>query len=314
MAETEQAICRDVALEYDCSPAGSNHIDGLRRAARHARRERLPALSRGVTVGATWGAAQQRGTTGHAGVRTTTLTSPGLLDRIAGALDVALSGRGFPPGQRADAGDALIRRWVRDCTWKRDVVDVVYRRGRTQLSINVSVDVPAAGHHITIDGTNVGYLVGRPDGYPLPRGWFRTWKLRRFLNRIDRDTRAALDWFDEYRQPAPRAGKAAVTRTQRLRSRHRSTPCDRGLPGKRPRRVSVTPRPDRGIRPACSLRLWARGGAPRPGAARDRTTPLRPGVGHGPRSRALRLGARAGCECSSRPRFRSRARSRRSES
>jgi hypothetical protein len=129
------------------------------------------------------------------------LTSPGLLDRIAAALDVALSGRGFPPGVRADAGDALIRRWVRDCLWKRDIVDVVYRRGRTQLGINVSVDVPAAGRHITIDGTNVGYLAGRPDGYLLPRGLFRTWKLRRFLNRIDRDTRAALEWFDEYDSP-----------------------------------------------------------------------------------------------------------------
>ena len=129
------------------------------------------------------------------------MTSPGLLDRIAAALDVALSGRGFPPGERADAGDALIRRWVRDCTWKRDIVDVVYRRGRTQLSINVSVEVPAAGRHISIDGTNVGDLAGRPDGYPLPRGLFRTWKLRRFVERIDRDTRAAVDWFDEYDSP-----------------------------------------------------------------------------------------------------------------
>ena len=133
--------------------------------------------------------------------RGTTLTSPGLLDRIAAALDVALNGRGFPRGERADGGDALIRRWVRDRTWKRDIVDVVYRRGRTQLAIDVSVDVPADGRHISIDGTNVGYLVGRPDGYPLPRGWFRTWKLRRFLDRIDRDTRAAVDWFDEYDSP-----------------------------------------------------------------------------------------------------------------
>jgi hypothetical protein len=129
------------------------------------------------------------------------LTSPGLLDRIAAALDVALSGRGFPPGGRADAGGALIRRWVRDCAWKRDVVDVVYRRGRTQLSINVSVEVPAAGRHISVDGTNVGYLAGRPDGYPLPRGLFRTWKLRRFVDRIDRDTRAAVIWFDQYDSP-----------------------------------------------------------------------------------------------------------------
>ena len=112
-------------------------------------------------------AREQRG---HADVRTTTVTSPGLLDRMAAALDIALSGRGFPPGERADAGDALIRRWVRDCTWKRDIVEVAYRRGRTQLSINVSVEVPAAGRHIGVDGTNVGYLAGRPDGYPLPRG------------------------------------------------------------------------------------------------------------------------------------------------
>jgi hypothetical protein len=37
-----------------------NHIDGLRRAARHARRERLPTLSKAVTVGVTGRVAQQR--------------------------------------------------------------------------------------------------------------------------------------------------------------------------------------------------------------------------------------------------------------
>ena len=129
------------------------------------------------------------------------MTSPGLLDRIAAALDVALNGRGFPGAERADGGDALIRRWVRDCTWKRDIVCVVYRRGRTDLTINVSVEVPAGGRHVSIDGTNVGYLAGRASGYPLPHGWFRTWKLRRFLERIDRDTRTAVDWFDEYDSP-----------------------------------------------------------------------------------------------------------------
>jgi len=129
------------------------------------------------------------------------VTSPGLLDTIAAALDVALSGRGFPRAERADAGDALIRRWVRDCTWKRDLVDVVYRRGRTALIINVSIDVPVAGRHVSIDGTNVGYLARRSGGYPLPQGWFRTWKLQRFLDRIDRDIRAAADWFDEYDSP-----------------------------------------------------------------------------------------------------------------
>lgn len=129
------------------------------------------------------------------------MTSPGLLDRIAAELDVALSGRGFPRGERADGGDALVRRWVRDCTWKHDIVEVVYRRGRTRLTINVSVKMLAAGRYVSVDGTNVGYLAGRPDEYPLPRGWFRTWKLRRFLDRIDRDTRAAVDWFDEYDSP-----------------------------------------------------------------------------------------------------------------
>ena len=73
------------------------------------------------------------------------MTSLGLLDRIAAVLDVALSGRGFPRGESAEAGDALIRRWLRDCGWKRDVVDVVYRRGRTELTINLGVDVPASG-------------------------------------------------------------------------------------------------------------------------------------------------------------------------
>jgi hypothetical protein len=48
------------------------------------------------------------------------LSSPGLLDAIAAVLDVALSGRGFGHGERADAGDALIRQWVRDSTWKRE--------------------------------------------------------------------------------------------------------------------------------------------------------------------------------------------------
>jgi hypothetical protein len=129
------------------------------------------------------------------------LRSPGLLDEIASVLDVALSGRGFGYGERADAGDALIRRWVRDVTWKRDIVDVVYRRGRTHLTIGVSVEVPAAGRHVSIDGTNAGYLSGRPDGYPLPHGWFRVWKRRRFLDRIDRDVRAAVDWFDGYDSP-----------------------------------------------------------------------------------------------------------------
>lgn len=116
-------------------------------------------------------------------------------------LDVALGGRGFPCGVRADVGDALVRRWVRDCAWKRDVVDVMYRRGRTELTIYVSVEMPAAGRHVSIDGTTVGHVVGRSDGYRLPGGWFRTWKLRRFLDRIDRDTRAAVDWFDEYDSP-----------------------------------------------------------------------------------------------------------------
>jgi hypothetical protein len=124
-----------------------------------------------------------------------------LLDQIAAVLDVALSGRGFPPAERTDAGDALVRRWVRDSAWKRDIVDVVYRRGRTYLTIGVSVEVPADGRHVSIDGTNVGYLVGRPGGYPLPHGWFRTWKRRRFLDRIDRDARAAVDWFDKYDSP-----------------------------------------------------------------------------------------------------------------
>ena len=90
---------------------------------------------------------------------------------------------------------------MRDSAWKRDIVDVVYRRGRTYLTIGVSVEVPADGHHVSIDGTNVGYLVGRPGGYPLPHGWFRTWKRRRFLDRIDRDARAAVDWFDKYDSP-----------------------------------------------------------------------------------------------------------------
>ena len=131
----------------------------------------------------------------------TTLTSPGLLDQITSVLDVALSGRGFPRGERADAGDALVRRWTRDHTWKRDIVDVVYRRGRTHLTIGVSVEVPAAGRYVPVDGTNVGYLAGAPIEYPLPRGWFRTWKLGRLLNRIDRETRVAVDWFDEYDSP-----------------------------------------------------------------------------------------------------------------
>ena len=194
------------------------------------------------------------------------MTSPGLLDRIAAALDVALSG-GFPPGERADVGDALIRRWVRDCMWKLDIVDVVYTRGRTQLSINVSVDVPAAGRHISIDGTNVGYLVGRPDGYPLPRGLFRTWKLRRFLDRIDQDTRAAVDWFDEYN--SPRRALTKLQSPERNGCRVDSNP-HRAIVAflESVRRVSVTTRPDRGVRPACSLRIRARGGAPRPGVAR----------------------------------------------
>jgi hypothetical protein len=137
------------------------------------------------------------------------LTSPGLLDRIAAVLDIALRNRGFPRGERADAGDALIRRWVRDGTWKRDIVDVVYRRGRTQLTISVSVAVPAAGRYVSVDGTDVGYLAGRSGGYRLPDGWFRTWKLRRFLDRIDRDTRVAVDWFDEYDSP-----RQALTKLQ----------------------------------------------------------------------------------------------------
>ena len=137
------------------------------------------------------------------------MKTPGLLDRIAAALDLALDGRGFPHGERANSGDALIRRWVRDCTWKRDIVDVVYRRGRTQLTINVSVDVPASGRHVNIDGTNVSFLAGRPGGYSIPHGWFRTWKTRRFLDRIDRDTRAAVDWFDEYDSP-----RRALTKLQ----------------------------------------------------------------------------------------------------
>jgi hypothetical protein len=117
------------------------------------------------------------------------LRSSGLLDEIAAVLDVALNGRGFGHAARADAGDALIRPWVRDSTWKRDIVDVVYRRGRTHLTIGLSVDVPAAGRHVSIDGTNAGYLSGRPGDYSLPRGWFRAWKQRRFLDRIDRDVR-----------------------------------------------------------------------------------------------------------------------------
>ena len=162
----------------------------------------MPGTVESRTVAAAGRVARQGAReTEHTGVCTTILTSPGLLDRIAAVLDVALEGRGFLRGERADTSDALIRRWVRDCTWKRDIVDVVYRRGRTQLTITVSVDVPAAGRRVGIDGTDVGHVAGRSGGYPLPDGWFRTWKLRRFLDRIDRDTRAAVDWFDEYDSP-----------------------------------------------------------------------------------------------------------------
>jgi hypothetical protein len=59
-------------------------------------RDRLPGMLETRTVAAAGRVAQQGRKKGHAaGVRTTTLTSPGLLDRIAAVLDIALRNRPF---------------------------------------------------------------------------------------------------------------------------------------------------------------------------------------------------------------------------
>lgn len=129
---------------------------------------------------------------------------PPLIDTLAAALDGALSGRLFSRVPRTDAGDGRLEcsiRWVRAVSWKRDVVELVYRRGRAQVFLNLYVDVPADGRDVVIDGTTVDFVVGRRDGYRVPHGLFRAWKRRRLGFRVDRDTRLAVDWFDEYDNP-----------------------------------------------------------------------------------------------------------------
>src|SRR5262249_6889311 len=121
--------------------------------------------------------------------------SPELLDQIGDALEVELKARGFSSGERADSADTFIRRWVRDCTWKRDLVDLVYGGDRTRLTVKMSVEVPASGRHVRIDGTNAGDVAGRVSEYSIPDGWFRTLKLRQLADEIARDARAAVAWF-----------------------------------------------------------------------------------------------------------------------
>jgi hypothetical protein len=133
-----------------------------------------------------------------------------LIETLGSTLDFALGGRGFTRSERIVAGDAFIERLVRTPGWKRDVVDLVYRRGRSRVFVNLAVEIPAEarvqraepGRHVIVDGTNVPFVVGRrDDGYELPRGLFWAWKRRWLIFRIDRDTRIAVDWFNGYDSP-----------------------------------------------------------------------------------------------------------------
>ena len=71
-----------------------------------------------------------------------------------------------------------------------------------QLTLNVTVSIPLAepGEEVTIDGTPVAYLSGKPRGYRLPSAFLR-FRGPRTVDKIVRDTEKALEWFRAYDTP-----------------------------------------------------------------------------------------------------------------
>jgi hypothetical protein len=121
---------------------------------------------------------------------------------VAEGISAAVSGRRFERADGANVADAHYIRWIRELAWKHDVVELVHRRGRARVYINLIVDVPLADQRVVIDGTTVEYVRGRSNGYAFPGRFFRTWRVHRLVERIDADVRRSVDWFDRYDTPS----------------------------------------------------------------------------------------------------------------
>jgi hypothetical protein len=73
----------------------------------------------------------------------------GILETLCTALDAGLSGSLFTRTTGTiRAGDGWFDRWTRNLNWKRDVVELFYRRGRPDVVVSVYVEVPHAGRQL----------------------------------------------------------------------------------------------------------------------------------------------------------------------
>jgi hypothetical protein len=101
------------------------------------------------------------------------------------------------------------RRWAREASWKRDIVDLAIPRTESIKAVGfVDVHLRCRLRYLQddeglFDGVSVSALSGERAGrYPFPSTFvFKRWVLARYRRKILRDTAHAIRWFDDYSTP-----------------------------------------------------------------------------------------------------------------
>lgn len=94
-------------------------------------------------------------------------------------------------------GGAFRRHWLRDCVWKTDIVEIVYRRGgELRIIVNMFTSLPIAGESDTSTR-----LSGRSPLTPHIPVLLAQFRVERYADHVASIVQPELSWFKEIAAP-----------------------------------------------------------------------------------------------------------------
>ena len=103
------------------------------------------------------------------------------------------------------------RRWIRETSWKRDVVELAFPQERftesvgfAEVHLRAELRYPGNDEGL-FDGTTVSGLSGEASGhyqFPGSLGLFRNRALAKYRDNVLRDVAQSLKWFSSFETPA----------------------------------------------------------------------------------------------------------------